>query len=178
MKNALPYICLAMAVIALFVSIISPSKDETKIVLKSDTVYYTKVDTIREIKPKYITSTVVDTVVITVKKDSVVYLPIKRTHYSKADRYDLWVSGYEAKLDSINVYDKIKYQTITNSEYKTVYKNRLSIYGSVGVYKLNNEIVPTFDITLNTPRKISLGASVGLYENKPIYGLKIGYKLK
>ena len=69
------------------------------------------------------------------KEDSLipVEVPITQTHYSDT-AYDAWVSGYHARLDSIQVHHKVT--TITN----TIYKERpakekrwsVSLQGGIG----------------------------------------------
>ena len=64
-----------------------------------------------------ITKVVKDTVYI---RDSItgydLYLPIIQKHFSEKNRYDLWVSGVEPlNVDRIDVYNQVKYETITNT---------------------------------------------------------------
>lgn len=48
-------------------------------------------------------------------------LPVEQKEYRDSD-YTAWVSGYRPQLDSIDVYPKTVYQTVTNDIYHTVTK--------------------------------------------------------
>ena len=147
--------------------------------VKSDTVTIVKTQTIRDSVPKYISKIVKDTIEIPCNDgDSVVRLPIEQKFYSKPNMYDVWVSGYNADLDSIKIFNKIEYKTITNTINNTKYVNSSSLYGYVGLSKFDGKFIPMFDLIYSTKGNISFGGSIGLIDNKPIYGLKFGYKLK
>lgn len=178
MTKYIPYIITFVLGFILAYFILGNKTIPDKVESTSDTIYISKIDTFRVHEPKYITKTIIDTFKIVVNEKDTVYLPKEQKYYSKANVYDVWVSGYEPNLDSINVYTKTEYQTITNTITNTKYIQKVSLYGSIGVSKYDGKIVPTFDLTLNTKGNISFGGSVGLIGNKPLYGLKIGYKLK
>ena len=76
------------------------------------------------------------------EKDTVcdtIYLPRKQTEYRDSD-YTAYVSGYEAKLDSISVRTKI----ITNTVVKTKYRRfNIGITGGYG-YGLNSKTFEPF----------------------------------
>lgn len=111
MKN-LPYII----IIALCVFILSrPAKVERVPVIVRDTV---QTDTVRDTVPVPVYVRVVDSIpvplVIPVSGDTVrdtVYLPITQKVY-RDSLYTAYVSGYRAKLDSIEVYNRTHTITI------------------------------------------------------------------
>lgn len=109
MKNALPYIIIiCLSCIILFRANHSTI---TKEVVR-DTVFST--DTVLFPVPVASSETVIDSVYYpvflpgdTVHDTVFVYIPISQKVY-KDSLYTAWVSGYRAKLDSIEVYQKIQ----------------------------------------------------------------------
>ena len=98
-------------------------------IVKSDTVYISKIDTIKVYYPKYIKVSTKDTIYIS--KDTT--LEIKSKMYSEKDKYDIWISGIEPlALDSINVYREVKYETITNTITRDRYINQRQLF--LGIY--------------------------------------------
>ena len=59
-----------------------------------------------------VNKTVIDTITVTAGDSIPVVIPITQKAY-KDSAYEAWVSGYEPKLDSINVFSKTVIQTIT-----------------------------------------------------------------
>lgn len=92
-----------------------------------DTTYYslpvTRDSVIVRYKDKYITVSklVVDSITVRSGDSIPVAIPITQKTY-KDSLYEAWISGYEAKLDSINIFNK----TITNTIYRTntIYKTK------------------------------------------------------
>lgn len=151
----------------------APPKVENRL----DTVYYTKYDTLREYILKPIHVKQIDSVKVQVNDTLFVYLPMEQKHYSKDSLYDCWVSGNSVNLDSIFVYNKKEYITVTDTKIIQD-KCKLSIYGYAGFYMYNDKVVPKIGLTFNTTNKFSFGAKIGILDNKPIYGLSVGYKIK
>ena len=141
----------------------------------SDTITIEKIDTFvqKEIECKYITKRVFDTLYI--KKDTVLYREQK--HYGVANKYDAWISGIDGKLDSIKTYNQTKYETITNEITREVYKYRWNYYLFGGLNKVQGVFSPKVGITITAPKKWLISGEIGLYENKPFYGLSFGLKL-
>lgn len=73
-------------------------------------------DTIREIRPVYVSSTRTDTMLVvvrdTVTRSDTVYMVLGREqrHYRGAG-YEAWVSGYRPQLDSLNLFPETRYIT-------------------------------------------------------------------
>lgn len=89
-------------------------RPETEVVTKTDTL--TVRDTIREIRPVYVTNTETDTMLVvvcdTVTRCDTVYMVLDmEQRYYRGDNYDAWVSGYRPQLDSIWVYPETRYVT-------------------------------------------------------------------
>jgi opacity protein-like surface antigen len=100
----------------------------------ADTVYIHTVDTITITEPHFTACTFLrtDTVqLISTTTDTVrVQLPIKQLTYQDST-YTAWISGYEPRLDSIEVYQRMNTTTITNTIYKP--PKRWSVNASAGL---------------------------------------------
>lgn len=129
MKHALPYIIiLCLACIILFAP--KQKKIETNIV--RDTVF--SIDTITMAAPTACAETIIRYMPYavpipgdTVHDTAFVYIPITQKVY-RDTLYTAWVSGYSAKLDSIEVYNKVR----TISIYEKMKRKRFGIGLQVG----------------------------------------------
>lgn len=83
-------------------------RNRAEIVTETDTLIVTRLDTIREKYPVYLTERVVDSVRIPVYLHDTTYIevPITQKYYHEDSLFDAWVSGFLPQLDSINVYQK------------------------------------------------------------------------
>lgn len=147
-----------------------------KTVCVTDTLLLTVIDTVFVTRPVYIESKVTDTVYLFCR-DTVISLPIEQKHYSKAGVYDAWVSGYEARLDSIMTYNNTEYKTVTNTVTNTVERKRTGLYATVGVNRMKGSIMESVGLTLTTKGRWLFSAEVGEMNGKVFYGGKVGYKL-
>ena len=101
-----------------------------------DTTIVVSYDTIKITKPIYISQKVVDTLLVpitdTLRHNDTLYVPIPKTqrYYAKDSLYQAWVSGYKPNLDSIKVFPKTIYTTITNTVYKK--PARVTIGATIG----------------------------------------------
>ena len=87
------------------------------------------------------------------EKDTIcdtVYLPRKQTEYRDSD-YTAYVSGYEAKMDSISVRTKIITKTIIKTKYRRI---NIGITGGYG-YGINSRTFEPF---------IGVGVTYNLYK--------------
>ena len=151
--------------------------------VKTDTIsqieYKTVKDTIFVDKPKYCKEIIRDTVPLNIyvenKGD---YLIVSQKEY-KDSNYVAWVSGIEPQLDSIRVFKNIEYvfKTSTIETIKTVEDKTGKWFMGTGLYRLDNTLVPKLNVVYQKKR-IMVGASVGLYNNQPIYGLDFNFKVK
>ena len=101
-----------------------------------DTTIVVKLDTVKITKPIYIKEKIVDTMLVAVSDTirlndtTFVALPITQRYYAKDSVYQAWVSGYKPNLDSIKVFPKTIYSTITNTDYKK--PARVTIGATIG----------------------------------------------
>lgn len=150
---------------------------------KTDTIsvteYKTIVDTIFVDKPKYYKEVVRDTVQLNnFVRNEDKYLVVTQKEYRDSN-YVAWVSGIEPQLDSIMVFNNTEYvfKTSTIETVKTIEDKTGKWFTGAGLYRLDNTLVPKLNIGYQKNR-IMVGASVGLYNNQPIYGVDINFKVK
>jgi hypothetical protein len=121
-----------------------------------DTTIVVKYDTLKIIKPKYITQTVIDSVFVPIKDtlriNDTLYqvLPKTQRYYVKDSVYKAWISGYKPQLDSIQVYPKTIIQTINNTITRKPSKFGIGISAGYGVTVNKQPIfVPFIGVSLN-----------------------------
>ena len=128
------------------------------IIEKCDTIYKTRIDTLKIAQPIYIKQKEIrrDTIKINIEKQVVkqvndtvfIDLPIEQKVYSDSS-YTAWVSGFQPSLDSINIFQKEKTilinQNIINNK-----KKRFSIGPSfsVGYDIKHNNLSPTVGLSI------------------------------
>lgn len=152
-------------------------------VAKTDTIsvteYKTIVDTIFVDKPKYYKEVVRDTVPLNqFSRNEDDYLVVTQKEYRDSN-YVAWVSGVEPQLDSIMVFNSTEYvfKTSTIEKVKTIEDKTGKWFTGAGLYRLDNTLVPKLNVVYQKKR-IMVGASVGLYNKQPIYGVDINFKVK
>ena len=152
-------------------------------VTKTDTISVTEYKTVRDTifvdKPKYYKEVVRDTVPLNLfvrNEDN--YLVVTQKEYRDSN-YVAWVSGIEPQLDSIMVFKNTEYvfKTATTETIKTIEDGKGKFFAGAGLYTLDKTFVPKVNIAYQKNR-IMVGASVGLYNKQPIYGVDINYKIK
>lgn len=110
-----------------------------------DTVTVLKVDTVLIKEPQPYAVTVVDTLLVAVTDTlrihdtTFVQLPREQKLY-RDSTYIAWVSGYRPALDSINVYQRDIYHTITVREKAPTKRWGLGIHAGYGVMPADNKI--------------------------------------
>ena len=145
----------------------------------SVTEYKTIVDTIFVDKPKYYKEVVRDTVPLNLfVKNEDSCLVVTQKEYRDSN-YVAWVSGVEPQLDSIMVFNNTEYvfKTSTIETVKTIEDKTGKWFAGAGIYRFDNDLVPKLNVVYQKKR-IMVGASVGLYNKQPIYGVDINYKIK
>ena len=152
-------------------------------VAKTDTIsvteYKTVLDTIFVDKPKYYKEVIRDTVPLNqFVRNEDKYLVVTQKEYRDSN-YVAWVSGVEPQLDSIMVFNNTEYvfKTSTIETIKTIEDKTGKWFTGAGLYRLDNTLVPKLNVVYQKKR-IMVGASVGLYNNQPIYGVDINFKVK
>ena len=150
---------------------------------KTDTISVTEYKTIRDTifvdKPKFYKEVVRDTVPLNMfVKNEDNYLVVTQKEYRDSN-YVAWVSGVEPQLDSIMVFNNTEYvfKTSTIETVKTIEDKTGKWFTGAGLYRLDNTLVPKLNVVYQKKR-IMVGASVGLYNNQPIYGVDINFKVK
>lgn len=143
----------------------------------TDTIFFTKTDTIRDTIPLLVTKSVKDTLIMYVKDSVRVELPIEQKHYSKPLSYDVWVSGYQPRLDSVRTYVNTDFRTITVETVREVENKRMGIYPFVGVNAWNGHIGGKVGVMLTTKGKFAFGGELGIMESKMYYGVNVGYRI-
>lgn len=104
-----------------------------------DTTIVVKLDTVKIVKPIYISQKVVDTLLVpitdTLRQNDTLYVPIPKTQkeYKQDSLYRVLVSGYKPNLDYIEVYPKTVTNTITNTVYKKPAKVGVGIMVGYGM---------------------------------------------
>lgn len=152
-------------------------------VTKTDTISVTEYKTVRDTifveKPKYYKEVIRDTVPLNqFVRNELNYLVVTQKEYMDSN-YVAWVSGVEPQLDSIMVFNRTEYvfNTSTIETVKTIEDKTGKWFTGAGLYRLDNTLVPKLNICYQKKR-IMVGASVGLYNNQPIYGVDINFKVK
>ena len=152
-------------------------------VTKTDTISVTEykniVDTIFVYKPKYYKEVSRDTVHINqFVRNEDNYLVVTQKEYRDSDSV-AWVSGIEPQLDSIMVFKNTEYvfKTATTETIKTIEDGKGKFFAGAGLYRLGKTFIPKVNIAYQK-KSIMVGASVGLYNNQPIYGIDFNFKVK
>ena len=157
--------------------------------IKPQCNYETKTDTVTEYKiirdtafverPKLCKEIIRDTVWLDSLLDNDYnHLIVSQKEYRDSN-YVAWVSGVEPQLDSIMVFNSTEYvfKTSTIEKLKTIEDKTGKWFAGAGIYRFNNDLVPKLNVVYQKKR-IMVGASVGLYNKQPIYGVDINYKIK
>ena len=157
--------------------------------IKPQCNYETKTDTVTEYKiirdtafverPKLCKEIIRDTVWLDSLLDNDYnHLIVSQKEYRDSD-YVAWVSGIEPQLDSIMVFKNTEYvfKTATIETIKTIEDKTGKWFAGAGIYRFDNDLVQKLNVVYQKKR-IMVGASVGLYNNQPIYGVDINFKVK
>ena len=152
-------------------------------VAKTDTISVTEYKTIRDTifvdQPKYYKEVIRDTVPLNLfvtNEDSC--LVVTQKEYRDSN-YVAWVSGVEPQLDSIMVFNNTEYvfKTSTIEKFKTIEDKTGKWFAGAGIYRVDKTLIPKINIVYQKKR-IMVGASVGLYNKQPIYGVDFNFKVK
>ena len=157
--------------------------------IKPQCNYETKTDTVTEYKiirdtafverPKLCKEIIRDTVWLDSLLDNDYnYLIVSQKEYRDSN-YAAWVSGVEPQLDSIMVFKNTEYvfKTATIETIKNIEDRNGKLFAGTGLYRLGKTFVPKVNIAYQK-KSIMVGASVGLYNNQPIYGIDFNFKVK
>lgn len=173
------YIIIVFLFLVLFLTNIGERKTEIRTEYKTDTVFTYRVDTFTHFIVKADKVIHLDTIWLkTPSKEDSVAIEMEQKYYNSKGIYEAWISGYKTNLDSLKVYQKTEYRTITNLVKEQIYKNGYNLYIEADIFALNKEVIPSIGLRLNMPNNVSIGGRIGVYENKANYGISLGYKLK
>lgn len=138
----------------------------------TDTVYFTKTDTVRIPRPaEPVEEIPVDTVYMHVRDTVYVPVPIVQRMFSGPD-YEAWVSGYEPRLDSLNIFRRTEYRYIDRTVEKTVREpERLHLWVNGGFLAGRDVFIPELSLTLQTRGPVSV--NIGTYWHDG-FGVKAG----
>ena len=152
-------------------------------------IYETKKDTVTEYKivrdttfverPKVYKEIIRDTIQLNSLLDNgSKHLVVSQKEYRDSN-YVAWVSGVEPQLDSIMVFNNTEYifKTSTIETVKTIEDKTGKCFIGAGLYRLDNALVPKLNVVYQKKR-IMVGASVGLYNKQPIYGVDFNFNVK
>ena len=157
--------------------------------LLSKCIYETKTDTVTKYKivrdttfverPKVYKEIIRDTIQLNSLLDNgSKHLVVSQKEYRDSN-YVAWVSGVEPQLDSIMVFNNTEYifKTSTIETVKTIEDKTGKCSTGAGLYRLDNALVPKLNVVYQKKR-IMVGASVGLYNKQPIYGVDFNFNVK
>ena len=141
----------------------------------TDTLLFTKVDTIYDRYMEYVEKRIIDTLYL----QNDIQLPIEQKRDSSDGVYDAWVSGYQPKLDSIITYPTTIYQTITSETIREIEIKRWNFYTYIGINKFNNAWNPNIGVMAKSAKNTTIyGLEFGVVDNNAYFGLKFGCKIK
>lgn len=176
-KKHFPYILVGICIMWIVTSYYPSENPHIETVYITDTVTIYKTDTLELVSPIFITKKVVDTFYFYTKDSIKIALPVEQKRYTEPNKYDVYISGVNPNLDTIRVFNKTEYKTITNNTTNTVYKKEWGGYIGAQIQTFDSQVIPSIDFTITTPKSLSIGANIGIYNNKPIYGFKVGFNL-
>ena len=152
-------------------------------------IYETKKDTVTEYKivrdttfverPNVYKEIIRDTIQLNSLLDNgSKHLVVSQKEYRDSN-YVAWVSGVEPQLDSIMVFKNTEYvfKTSTIETIKNIEDRKGKFFAGAGLYRLDKTFVPKLNVVYKK-KSIMVGASVGLYNNQPIYGIDFNLKVK
>ena len=152
-------------------------------------IYETKKDTVTEYKivrdttfverPRLRKEIIRDTVLLDSLLDNDCnHIIVSQKEYRDSN-YVAWVSGIEPQLDSIMVFKNTEYvfKNATIETIKKIEDRKGKLFSGAGLYRLGKTFVPKVNIAYQK-KSIMVGASVGLYNNQPIYGIDFNFKVK
>lgn len=152
---------------------------------QSDTTAVTIYDTLQVVMPEFVTSQPVglevypiaqvpvllfysDTITKPYFVNNDLVIPITQKYY-KDPRYEAWVSGYNPRLDSVNVFSPVTVKTVTNTV-KKAYKNEFYVNADFRYFHFSQDPVlavgASIEYIRNERYKIVVGAGLAGYNEK------------
>lgn len=178
-SNILPWAISIVSVALLILLCIKDSRvpATTIEIQRTDTLFLTRVDTFVVEKPVVKTKKVVEEKIIYVHDTVKVVIPISEYRFFEDGIYDITARGYEVSLSSIIVFPKTEFRTITNTVETTIYKDSWNLYFGAGIWAFNDQVVPTVNLSLKTPKMWLISLNAGYCDGHLIYGGQFSYKI-
>lgn len=167
---------LSLAALVTVLSVRCGREPEVSVIELADTVYVTRTDTVRVTEPVYVHERTVDTLLVHVNDTVHVPVLVVQRMFSGPD-YEAWVSGYEPRLDSLNIFRKTEYRYIDRTVERTVHEpERLHMWVNGGFLAGRDVFIPEVYLTLQTRGPVSV--SLGTYWHDG-FGVRagIGYRI-
>lgn len=154
-------------------------EDRVEYKTKVETIIDTtiRIDTFVVEKPVVKTKKVVEEKIIYVHDTVKVVIPISEYRFFQDGIYDITARGYDVSLNNVTVFPKTEYRTVTNTVETTVYKDTWNLYFGAGIWALNDQVVPTVNLSLKTPKMWLISLNAGYYNGGIVYGGQISYKI-
>lgn len=185
MKARQVLICVIIVVISFLLGMICGyyrcSTDSPLTELGTDTVYMTRVDTVKDFEIKHQFEKLVDTLYIPIENKCTIYtnndkpsitLPITQKYYS-SENYKAWVSGYMPKLDSIYTFNTHTKETIE----REITVSTTDVFMDFGCFLINNTYAPNVGLSVSLKDKWLFGGNIGIMDDNVYYGMKLGVKI-
>lgn len=179
MKKTIPYFVIGVLVALLFIQHQKNGKEE-KIVERVvvDTVTIVEIDTIFDSRTIFSKERIVDTIYMEKPGSGLVSLPISSRFYS-GENYNLWISGFQPKLDSISIFQKTKTNVVKEHVTKEVYLEKGELFFNAGGYIMAGEkFMPNVGVSYKFKNGFTLGGDLGYYNGSAVYGIRLGIKIK
>lgn len=170
--------CLIIILVVVVATMLLTKKSanvESVVVTNTDTIIEYRYDTIEVEKPRYVYKSIIDTLYVTTNVGDSIPLVKEQKYYKEKEKYDIWVSGYNANLDSVKIYPQIITKNVILETEKTI--NKTNIYATLGFNAFNGGFIPNVGIYVSTKKKLLIGAEIGYYDKNLVYGLTAGIKL-
>lgn len=178
LKNHIIYIAIiAILLLVLGIALSRPQKVVEVVKHKTDTTVVEKIDTLYITKVVEKEKVVTDTAYIVVNDTIRVPIPISTYRFFEKDLYDITAKGYNVSIESISVFPKTRYETITNTIEKEVVYNYWDFYLGLGLSHYNAEWIPSIAATVKAPKNFLFGANLGYYKKNIVVGGTVQYKI-
>lgn len=179
MKISLSLYAIVGSLVVAFLLGLFIREDRVEYKTKVETIIDTtiRIDTFVVEKPVVKTKKVVEEKIIYVHDTVKVVIPISEYRFFQDGIYDITARGYDVSLNNVTVFPKTEYRTVTNTVETTIYKDTWNLYFGAGIWALNDQVVPTVNLSLKTPKMWLISLNTGYYNGDIVYGGQISYKI-
>lgn len=179
MKISLSLYAIVGSLVVAFLLGLFLREDRVEYKTKVETIIDTtiRIDTFVVEKPVVKTKKVVEEKIIYVHDTVKVVIPISEYRFFQDGIYDITARGYDVSLSNVTVFPKTEYRIVTNTVETTVYKDTWNLYFGAGIWALNDQVVPTVNLSLKTPKMWLISLNTGYYNGGIVYGGQISYKI-